>query len=90
MQQYKYYPVTFNCVTHIYEVFSTVQSRLHKESAMSLEQQAREEEAEEEEGAADYHPLTANDGNTKIQQTCSSDHEGWVYMYACVGAMCVM
>ena len=39
------------------------QARLHKESAMSLEQQAVEEEAEDEEGAADYHPLAPEDGS---------------------------
>ena len=31
---------------------------------MSLEQQAKEEEAEEEEGAADYQPLAPDDGKT--------------------------
>ena len=38
-----------------------MQSRLHKEAAMSLEQQAKEEEAQDEEGAADYHAITPGD-----------------------------
>ena len=43
-----------------------LQSRLHKESAVSLEQQAMEEEAEEEQGAGNYQPLATHEGKTKL------------------------
>lgn len=37
---------------------------------MSLEQQAVEEEAEEEQGAANYQPLVPDDGKSKLVPVC--------------------